>query len=99
MFKSAAAKLEEKYESTICCDVDTDDPSKSVQFFKPVSDDISCLENACQLGLANLLNCFLVCFGDKKTLSMYVGFCSSTTQHLKSVSILSGNGSKSLTYK
>ena len=34
-------KLPEKYESTICCDVATDDPNKSVQVLNPVSVDVS----------------------------------------------------------
>ena len=93
MFNLIPAKLPEKYESTICCDVCVDAANKSFQLFKPVSVDVLNIEFACQFGFANLLNFLCVIIDCMLTVSIYVGFCSSTIQHLKLISYCAGNGS------
>ena len=99
MFNVIPDKLPEKYASTICCDVCTDDPNKSFHVLNPVSEEILYAAFAYQFGLDNLLYCFSCMNGTIVIRSKYAGFCSSTTQHLKSTSYSAGNGSYSLTYK
>ena len=40
MFNLTPDKLPEKYASTICCDVCTEDPNNSFQFRNPVSVEV-----------------------------------------------------------
>ena len=89
MFNVTPDKLPEKYASTICCDVCTDDPNKSCHVCILVSDDTLCIALAFQFGFANLYDFDNAAANTKATLSIYAGLSSSTTQHLKFISNIS----------